>query len=385
MIVKPTGLIELSDIQALIGNASEDRYIDFKQAPVGRADADRKDFVADVTAFANASSGHIIFGIVEGQDAVASQIAGLTISDRDQEERRLSDMIRTGTEPRLSDFEFKWLDDPTGKSILVLHVPRSWQSPHRVTLAGHNQFYVRNSRGKHPMNTDELRAAFTYGQALEERVARFRRDRIEAIRKQEAPITIDSGPIMIVHAIPLVSLADPPTLTFSRLEFLQSPLGGGGYNFSYSLEGPVTYNPQSAAYTLHFRNGILEGVARCRTSSRPQGGISISLTGQEIILGQALGGYFRYWQQKNVRGPYIFYVSFLNIRNTAAIVPPMLLMDETPALSRDELELPSQAFNDADLNSNTGVLLRPTFDLLWNSFGHARSPNYDNEGRYRAQ
>jgi hypothetical protein len=382
MIVKPTTLIELSDIEALVGNAAEDRYIDFKQAPVGRADADRKDFIADVTAFANASGGHIIFGIVEGQDAVASQITGITIADRDQEERRLSDMIRTGTEPRLSEFEFKWLDEPIGKSILVLHVPRSWRSPHRVTLAGHNQFYVRNSRGKHPMNTDELRAAFTYGQALEERVARFRRDRIEVIRKQEAPTTVDTNPIMIVHAIPLVSLADPPTISFSEREVLQSPLGGGGYNYAYTLEGPVTYNPQSAAYTIHFRNGIIEGLAPCRGSVTPKGGIS--LTGQENVLWTALRGYFRYWQDKNVRGPYVFYVSLLNVKGYAAIINPML-MDEAEPMRRNELDLPAQLLSDADKDADARVLLRPTFDLLWNGFGHARSPNYDHNGHYVAR
>jgi hypothetical protein len=230
------------------------------------------------------------------------------------------------------------------------------------------------------MNTDELRVAFTYGQALEERIARFRHERIDAIRKREAPTSFDAGPIMIVHAIPLVSLADPPTLTFSRLELLQPPLGGGGHNFSYALEGVITHNPQ--AYTLHFRNGVLEGVAPCRTSSTPKGGIS--LTRLEIVLGQALRGYFRYWEEENVRGPYVFYVSLLNIRDTVAIVPEWV-MDEAPAIRRVQLELPSQVFNDADTNANTGVLLRPTFDLLWNGFEHARSPNYDNAGGYRAQ
>jgi Putative DNA-binding domain len=260
MIVKPVSKLEISDIRALIGTVAESRYIDFKQSVIGRADADRKEFVADVTAFANASGGHIVFGVAEGPDAVAANIAGLAVADRDEEERRLSDMIRNGTEPRLSDFEFKWIDDQKKSSVLVLHVPRSWRSPHRVTLAGHSQFYIRNSRGKHPMNTDELRTAFTYGRALEENIARFREARINAIRKQEAPIVPDAGPLMIVHGMPMVSFADPPTITFAPRELLLPPLGGGGYNLSYTLEGTVSHQPSSMAYTLHFRNGILEGV-----------------------------------------------------------------------------------------------------------------------------
>jgi len=98
--------VELQDVQELVGNIAESLHIDFKQAPVGRSDADRKEFVADVTAFANASGGDIVFGVVEGPDAVASQITGISVSDLDVEERRLSEIIRNGTEPRFTDFEF---------------------------------------------------------------------------------------------------------------------------------------------------------------------------------------------------------------------------------------------------------------------------------------
>lgn len=379
MIVKSVSELEMSDVQALIGNVSESRYIDFKQSVVGRADADRKEFVADVTAFANASGGHIVFGVVEGADAVAANIAGLTVTDRDEEERRLSEMIRNGTEPRLSDFEFKWIDGPGGSSVLVLYVPRSWQSPHRVTLAGHNQFYIRNSRGKHPMNTDELRTAFTYGRALEESVASFREIRINMIRKQEAPIVVDAGPLLVVHGMPLVSFADPPAITFAPRELLLSPLGGGGYNKSYALEGTVTHQPTSVAYTLHFRNGILEGVMSARSSTKPTGYIPV--TGLEIVLGETLGNYLRYWGTKNVRGPYVFAVSLLNVRNNKAIVSGW--SDEAPAIRRGDLELPSQVFNEADGGTGSTILLRPTFDLMWNAFGHPGSPNYDNSGQYR--
>jgi hypothetical protein len=37
--------------------ASQSRYLDFSSAPVGNADKDRREFVADISAFANASGG----------------------------------------------------------------------------------------------------------------------------------------------------------------------------------------------------------------------------------------------------------------------------------------------------------------------------------------
>jgi predicted HTH transcriptional regulator len=74
MLLKPLREIGLRDLEELIGNVAEGMHVDFKQGPVGKGDGGRKEFVADVTAFANASGGDIVFGIVEGADAVASQV-----------------------------------------------------------------------------------------------------------------------------------------------------------------------------------------------------------------------------------------------------------------------------------------------------------------------
>lgn len=83
-------------------------------------------------------------------------------------------------------------------------------------------------------------------------------------------------------------------------------------------------------------------------------------------------------------GPYVFYISLLNIKGYAAIINPML-MDEAEPMRRNELHLPAQLLSDADKNVDARVLLRQTFDLLWNGFGHARSPNYDLNGHYVAR
>jgi hypothetical protein len=242
MLLKPLRQIELRDLEELVGNVAEGLHVDFKQGLVGKSDGDRKEFVADVTAFANASGGDIVFGIVEGADAVASQVLGIPVVDRDAEERRLAEILRNGTEPRLTDFDFKWIDNPPNGHVLILRIGRSWRAPHRVTLAGHDRFYIRNTRGKHPMNTDELRTAFTAGQALEDRIAQFQRARIRLIVDLDGPVDMTGGPKLVLHAVPLVSFADPPDVRFRYGELLQSPLGGGGYNQIHTLEGPVTHS-----------------------------------------------------------------------------------------------------------------------------------------------
>jgi Putative DNA-binding domain len=237
MLLKPLREVGLQDVEELIGNVAEDLHVDFKQGPVGIGDADRKEFVADVTAFANAAGGDIVFGIVEGPDAVASQVLGIRVDDIDAEERRLAEIIRNGTEPRLTDFDFKWIEHPPNGQVMILRVGRSWRAPHRGTLAGHDRFYIRNTRGKHPMNTDELRTAFTAGQALEDRIASFQRARIGLIVDGEGPVDMGGGPKLVLHAVPLVSFADPPDVRFRYGELLQSPLGGGGVQSNTHARG----------------------------------------------------------------------------------------------------------------------------------------------------
>jgi predicted HTH transcriptional regulator len=146
----PIAELQLEDIDSLTQNrVSESLYIDFKSAPIGTTDEDKREFVADVTAFANASGGDIIFGVTT-QEGAASHAPGIALVDPDKEKLRLAELIRSGTERRLSYFDMKWLAMGGQKGILIVRVPRSWGAPHRVTLRGHDKFYIRNTAGKHP-------------------------------------------------------------------------------------------------------------------------------------------------------------------------------------------------------------------------------------------
>jgi hypothetical protein len=106
---------------------------------------------------------------------VANAADGIEVADSDKEMLRLGDIIRSGTEPRLTQFDIAWVPLDEAQGFLVVRFPRSWQAPHRVTLQGRDRFYVRNSARKHPMNVDELRQAFAFSQTVVERLRRFRR------------------------------------------------------------------------------------------------------------------------------------------------------------------------------------------------------------------
>jgi hypothetical protein len=237
-------------------------------APVGSSYEDRREFVADVTAFANAAGGDIVFG-VRAKDGVASEVPGITLDNPDKEKLRLGDLIRAATEPRLANVSMEWLPIQGNIGVLVVRIPRSWIAPHRVTLQGHDKFYVRNVAGKHPMNVDELRQAFTLAESVAERIRAFKTERVRTILGDEGPFPVPPGVKLIFHAVPLSAFVDPPPevkLTSGTAEHLR-PLDQMGYDGRYTLEGYANYrraNGSVRAYTLAFRNGIIEALACVR-------------------------------------------------------------------------------------------------------------------------
>lgn len=64
MIAKRLSEIEKSDLDALVTNGvSEGKTLDYKLSLPGPSDDDKKEFLADVSSFANAGGGDIVFGI----------------------------------------------------------------------------------------------------------------------------------------------------------------------------------------------------------------------------------------------------------------------------------------------------------------------------------
>jgi predicted HTH transcriptional regulator len=66
MIPKPLAEITESDLLGLITNGiAESRTLDYKRSLPGNSDADKKEFLADVSSFANTAGGDLVFGIDE--------------------------------------------------------------------------------------------------------------------------------------------------------------------------------------------------------------------------------------------------------------------------------------------------------------------------------
>ena len=94
----------------------EGRSIDYKVQLPGNAESDKRELRCDVTSFANADGGHIVFGVVENHGAPVS-LPGLGGINPDREIQRLDSIVQTSIDPKLQAIgEAAVIDELAAKS-----------------------------------------------------------------------------------------------------------------------------------------------------------------------------------------------------------------------------------------------------------------------------
>src|SRR5574337_1306270 len=136
MINKQFELVDKSDIEALVRDKiPEKKTTEYKEMLSVSNDKDRKEILADVSSFANALGGDIIFGVREKRDrdkttGIPEATEGLPNINGDEEVRRLESMIRDGIAPRITGVQAKVIDGFSKGPVLVLRIWQSWSAPH---------------------------------------------------------------------------------------------------------------------------------------------------------------------------------------------------------------------------------------------------------------
>lgn len=183
-------------------SARESLYIEYKSETYGRNDDAKKEFLADVSSFANAAGGDLVIGMAE-QGGVPTEVTPFN-GDADGELRRLGDMARDGIEPRISGLHIHIVPIAAGGVVFIVRVPKSYNLPHRVKFKGSNRFYARSSGGKYEPNVEELRNLFLAAPHLQERIRAFRMERIARIAANETPVPLSSRLTRraVLHIVP---------------------------------------------------------------------------------------------------------------------------------------------------------------------------------------
>ncbi len=388
MIHKLLDIITFKDLENLVEQRTpEGRTLDYKRDLPGREGLN--EFLKDVTSFANAAGGLLIFGADEERDengkatGIPESIRGLQDFRGEQDVLQLENCVRDSTDPRVS-VHFRLLEEDGRDPVLIAKIPRSWNGPHRYT-SRNSQFYSRNAAGKYALDTAQIGQEFLASGELEKSIRNFRDDRIAKIYAGQTPVPMASDqPRATMLVVPMETFAsgeirDPQTLK----EVLQSRFGGRAGSPRFNLDGIAISNHSSADqqparfYAQAFRNCAIEVTIECRlrqAGSPDKRGFASAVLEQDLLesalhMRAAL-------KDMELAPPFFVFTSLLQTKGVSMWGKQWLL---TP-FDRDVLQLPELTLTNFDDDLDTTI--RPVFDALWQAAGEPSSPNYIN-GRWR--
>jgi len=391
MIHKPLEEISTEDIDSLLENEhAESRTIEYKLLLHGNSDKDKKEFLADVSSFANASGGEILYGIKE-ENGMPTEIPGLQIDNLDSEKLRLENLIRDSISPRIPGVQIKEINGFDEGPVIIIRIPKSWNSPHVVDYKNTSRFFSRNSAGKYQMNVTELRSAFAESEELPKKIERFIDGRLGKIIAGETPIPVAANPKIVLHVIPYssfgrsIQIAIPEMRNQDGRDFLR-PFYASGYSSKINVDGFVTHNFDryasiATSYCQIFRAGQIESLDAGMMSERDNGRKTIPSTTLVECLLDIIPKYLQALEALNVPEPVILKLSIMGGKGYKLALVGFEVPSRYPkVIDRDVLHLPDSIVENYD--DEIPKIIKPILDGLWNACGYDSCHFYDADGNW---
>jgi len=250
---------------------SEDKFLDYKKEISSK---NKNDICKDICAFANSMGGYIIIGLSENKGkATIDEMLG--VSSPDDVQLQLTQMVSARIEPKLNIHTFN-IDIPkTEKSLVIIRVNQSLNSPHAIKDGDKRHFYYRTSApNNQKYDVFELRHAFTKLDITKE-LKTFITDRRKII-KESTPFPEDMQghdryshkekeykPRVILHISPVFDFDNHELIDFDRIDFFQRSWTTGDRPFNTKIVGfdKYTYSDDTHSIANVFRNGVVEVIS----------------------------------------------------------------------------------------------------------------------------
>ncbi len=383
LLGKRADKIEDFDINRLVDNqVPESKNLDYKKELHLSRDKDKKEFLFDISAMYNTDGGCIIYGIEEIKDeknqntGKPAAVTGITIDNIDKLTQQIEDIIKGSTEPNITQLAIKKII-VNEKSVLIIGIPKGLGLPAMITFSGTNKFYKRRNSGKYSVDVYELNQMFMQNHVLREKANQFRNDRIKRVINQENIPNLDIETSFFIHIIP-VGFLDYQILDFSTaendLQLNMRPLYSSGWDRMYNIDGFATFSTSPdrkmvSSYNQIFRNGIYELYTselfyETRQGVKGFNGNSfISETLKVISEGLFV------LNQMQVTPPFLISFSFHNVKDK--------VIDSSRSFYNREFKQNQIIFPLIQIpsyESDIYKLLKPNYDILWQSLGFAKSP-----------
>ncbi len=389
----PSQINEKEIIDLVKNNVIESTHLDYKQEITYSSDAEKKELLADVCAFANCGGGLIVYGINEERDAdnktngVPDTILGLSLNI-DELILKLDSSIRQSIEPQIMGLKIIPLITE-GKNIICIFIPRSFNSPHMVTFKGTDRFWNRSNSGKYPMNLQEIKNTILNGDDLIKKIRNFREIRVGKILNSQAPMPLMNNPLLVSHFVPIELFSGSTSFDFSSIDYSMKAnfipfdaLHTGG-SLRINFDGFCNYVEYTSpneicSYSQVFRNLSIEGVNAIMFGDIRNQKMFSGLGCAKLLI-QYLEKIKRNFKKLEVKGPGMLFVSILGAKGYKMVNDNNLDFFNKGVIDQMDLLFPEIFIEDLE-NFESNKILQPAMDLLWNSSGKEKSPIFDIQG-----
>lgn len=390
MIHKRLDDITSDDIRSLVSDKiSERKTLEYKaQLKVGTKD-ETAEFLADISSFANAAGGDIIFGISDerGEDnnptGIPEAITPLAITNEDTERGRISQIIDSGIQPRIPGVDVKVIHIPESGSVIVIRVPRSWIGPHMVSYANRSRFFSRNGiQGRQQLDVQQIGAAFAQQRGLGERLRDWKTERIGRAIAGDGPLSLQGAQILF-HFVSAPALMDgepslPRAFDANRLLMNYKLMYMHPESYRYNADGLLISTHQTRdggkSYLQIFRDGSLEYGDSAILQSHSFPAIASQIVETKIMhtFANALG------LLTELETPEPIYVSLtlIGMKGRTMALPQEAFRYgyTTDPFDRDTIFTPDMLVENLNEGYPYASTLRPIVDSLWQAAGRECTP-----------
>jgi hypothetical protein len=389
--IKP---VDWAFVNSLItGSMPEGQELDYKKTLYAKTDKGRDELLKDVCALANASGGMILFGVEEvGYDKTPAA-SPITDESFDDAQLRIHQQLDKLIEPRLPTISFTRID-VGGGYIMALQIPGNFGGPYWFGTDGHKHFKVRRGARVSDFTYQELRAAFDRNASAGVRAREWIKERIDGIKAGRTWRPLVSGPISVVHFVPLVAYQQElgpidPTQMQGPARKMPCPWFSA-HNSEVNFDGLILYpnlgnQAQSEnlfGYVQIFRDGSVESVMRIAPAQSSEKVIPPALLARSVH--QAITSVPPVLGDIGREGPMVIGISLLETTGYGLIGQGFC--DTTPhAADRSDLVVPAAYLEGPETEIARTRVSRSALDMIWQGFGYPHCPYFGDDGAWQAK
>jgi hypothetical protein len=380
-------------IKLIDNKIPENIYLDYKRDLNIDSSDERKEFLFDICSFANSEGGILVYGIDEEKNkdtsntGIPGEIIGLKFPNSDALIQKIESLIGSSVQPRITNITPRILEI-SGKKILIIIIPKSIGMPHMVIYKSTNKFYKRRNTGKYLVDVYELNQMFMQNQDLKEKGNFFVSSRIDSVQRNEVnPNIILKNPVFI-HVLPLNFSLEPNQLTLTKSGDYQRIFEGFVDLMPYSQrhhnhDGYIMYyfdpgEKKITSYLQIFRTGIIELFSNyyCGIGAQGEDRKLFYIDKFEEDCINLVIKAIKFYKEMGLNEPLMIFINLLNQADVRLYTKSRFWLPEP--FGRNNLSIPPVLIKSYE--EDIPLILKPSFDVIWQSSGIEKSINYNDSG-----